>query len=60
MITEDQLEYETLTSALSQREREQEGRLAESAWRLNPAIPEETRATIRRNLIVQIERRLNP
>ncbi len=27
---------------------------------LNPAIPEGARATIRRNLRVQIERRLNP
>jgi hypothetical protein len=27
---------------------------------LNPAIPERARATIRRNRIVQIERRLNP
>ena len=29
-------------------------------WRLNPAIPEEARATLRRLRIVQTDRRLDP
>ena len=41
----------------SQREKEAE---REAIRRLNPAIPEEAGATIRRNRRVQIERRLNP
>ena len=36
------------------------GRLREAIWRLNVAIPEEARATIRQFRRVQIERRTNP
>ncbi len=36
------------------------GRLREAIRRLNPAIPEEARATLRKFRIVHIERRLNP
>ena len=36
------------------------GRLREAIRRLNPAIPEEARATIRQFRRVQIERRANP
>ena len=36
------------------------GRLREAIRRLNPAIPEEARATIRQFRRVQIERRTNP
>ena len=36
------------------------GRLREAIQRLNPAIPEEARATVRPYRIVQIERRPNP
>jgi type I restriction enzyme R subunit len=35
------------------------GRLRAAIWRLNPAIPEEARATIRQFRRVQIERRTN-
>ena len=35
------------------------GRLRADIWRLNPAIPEEARATIRQYRRVQIERRTN-
>lgn len=56
----------TLTPALSQVERESYvelvlvGLLREAIRRLNPAIPEEARATFKRYLKVQIERRPNP
>ena len=36
------------------------GRLREAIRRLNPVIPEEARATIKRYLQVRRERRLNP
>jgi len=36
------------------------GRLREAIRRLNPAIPEEARATVKRYLQVRFERRLNP
>jgi hypothetical protein len=36
------------------------GRLREAIRRLNPAIPEEARATIKRYLKVRFERRINP
>jgi type I restriction enzyme R subunit len=36
------------------------GRLREAIRRLNPAIPEEVRATIKRYLRVQLERRQKP
>ncbi len=36
------------------------GRLREAIRRMNPAIPEEARATIKRYLKVRFERRLNP
>jgi len=36
------------------------GRLREAIRRLNPAISEEARATIRKFQIVRIEKRLNP
>ena len=36
------------------------GRMHEAIRRLNPAIPEEARATIRPYRIVRFERRLNP
>ena len=36
------------------------GRLREAIRRLNPAIPEEARATIKRYLRVRLERRPNP
>ena len=36
------------------------GRLREAIRRLNPAIPEEARPTLRKLQLVQIERRLNP
>jgi type I restriction enzyme R subunit len=36
------------------------GRLREAIQRLNPAIPEEARATLANSATVQTERRLNP
>ena len=36
------------------------GRLREAIRRLNPAIPEEVRATIKRYLKTRFERRVNP
>lgn len=56
----------TLTPALSQGEREScsevvlAGRLREAIRRLNPAIPEEARATLRNFRIVQTERSPKP
>ncbi len=56
----------TLTPALSHVERESSSdvvlveRLHEAIRRLNPAIPEEVRATIKRYLRVQLERRQKP
>ncbi len=56
----------TLTPTLSQGEKEKDGegvlvgRLREAIRRLNPAIPQEARATGKRYLQVRIERRQNP
>jgi hypothetical protein len=56
----------TLTPALSHVERESSsevvlvGRRREAIRLLNPAIPEEARATIKRYLRVQLERRQKP
>ena len=47
----------TLIPAFYQREK---GKEREAIRRLNPAIPEEARATIKRYLQVQFERRMNP
>ena len=46
----------TLTPALSQREKVKR----EAIRRLNPAIPEEARATVKRYLKTRFERRVNP
>jgi type I restriction enzyme R subunit len=56
----------TLTPALSHGERESYravalvGRLREAIRRLNPAIPEEARAVIKRYLKARFVRRINP
>ena len=56
----------TLTPALSHGERESYGdvvlvgRLRAAIRRLNPAIPEEARAAIKRYLKTRFERRVNP
>lgn len=47
----------TLIPAFSQREKGNEG---EAIRLLNPAIPEDARATVRKSRIVHIERRRNP
>jgi hypothetical protein len=46
----------SLIPAFSQREKEED----KAIRRLNPAIPEDARATLRKLRIVQIERRQNP
>ena len=47
----------TLIPAFSQREKEEK---REAIRRLNPAIPEEARAAIKRYLTARFVRRLNP